>query len=136
MKFKINKTMLKFVLDEWGNKESIIFKGFNVYKPILVSDTKEIKNIKISSNSKYQLYLNIINLAYLYKDQEFYLPVFVDFRGRIYPLSNYLNYQGGDLTRSLLLFADCYGERMNGIECLNIYLANLAGFARLSQALP
>jgi DNA-directed RNA polymerase len=134
MKFKINKIMLKFVLDEWENKESIIFKGFNVYKPILENDTKEIKKIKRSSNSKYQLYLNIINLAYLYKDQEFYLPVFVDFRGRVYPLSNYLNYQGGDLARSLLLFADCYGEIINeiGIECLNIYLANLAGYDKLS----
>jgi DNA-directed RNA polymerase, mitochondrial len=70
----------------------------------------------------------------LYKDQEFYLPVFVDFRGRIYPLSNYLNYQGGDLTRSLLLFGTEYGEVLNesGIECLKIYLANLAGYDKLS----
>ena len=54
MKFKINKAMLKFVLDEWENKESKLFKGFNVYQPILEVDTKEIKNIKIESNSKYQ----------------------------------------------------------------------------------
>nr|QWO71463.1 RNA polymerase [Termitomyces sp. T99] len=133
MKFQINKLMLNFVLNEWDNKESKLFKGFNVYQPILEGDSKEIKMKKLSSNSKYHLYSNIINLASLYKDQEFYLPVFVDFRGRIYPLSNYLNYQGGDLARSLILFADCYSEKLNetGIECLNIYLANLAGYDKL-----
>ncbi len=30
----------------------------------------------------------------------------MDYRGRIYPRPNYLTYQGGDLARSLLLFAD------------------------------
>nr|QWO71467.1 RNA polymerase [Termitomyces sp. K1Aa] len=133
MKFQINKLMLNFVLNEWENKESKLFKGFNVYQPILEGETKDIKMTKLSSNSKYHLYSNIINLATLYKDQEFYLPVFVDFRGRIYPLSNYLNYQGGDLARSLILFADGYSEKLNetGIECLNIYLANLAGYDKL-----
>ena len=60
--------------------------------------------------------------------------MFVDFRGRVYPLSPSLNYQGGDLARSLLLFANSYGEVMNDIgqECLNIYLANLAGYDKLS----
>ena len=134
VKFKINKPMLNLVLEEWNNKDSIIFKGFNVFNPILETDTKEIQMKKMASNSKYQLYLNIINIASLYRDQEFYFPVFVDFRGRVYPLSHYLNYQGGDLARSLLLFANSYGEVMNDIgqECLNIYLANLAGYDKLS----
>nr|QWO71472.1 RNA polymerase [Termitomyces sp. T70a] len=133
MKFQINKLMLNFVLNEWENKESKSFKGVNVYQPILEGDTKDIKMKKLSSNSKYHLYSNIINLATLYKDQEFYLLVFVNFRGRIYPLSNYLNYQGGDLARSLILFADGYSEKLNetGIECLNIYLANLASYDKL-----
>lgn len=62
------------------------------------------------------------------------MPVFSDFRGRIYPLSNYINYQGGDLARSLLLFGDKHGEVLKtvGIECLNVYLSNLAGFDKLS----
>lgn len=104
IKFKINKKMLNFVLEEWNNKDSKLFKGFNVYQNILNTDSKNIKINKLSNNSKYQLYINIINIAYLYKDQEFYLPVFVDFRGRVYPLSNYISYQGGDLARSLISF--------------------------------
>jgi DNA-directed RNA polymerase len=133
MKFKINKVMLKFILTEWDNKESKLFNGDNVYQPILESDSKEVKNLKFSSNSKYHLYSNIINLACLYKDVEFYLPVFTAFRGRIYPLSNYLNNPGGDLARSLLLFGGRDGEVLNdvGIECLNVYLANLAGYEKL-----
>ena len=133
IKFKINRTMLNFVLQEWYNSESKLFKGHNIFQPILDTDSKDIKAKKLSSNSKYNLYSNIITIASLYRDKEFYLPVFVDFRGRVYPLSNYISYQAGDLGRSLLLFADCYAEKLNktGIECLNIYLANLAGYDKL-----
>ena len=132
MKFRINKVMLNFVLTEWVNKESKIFNGLNIYQPLLETDSKLIKEHKISHNSKFHLYSNIINIACLYKDHNFYFPVFADFRGRIYPLSNYLNYQGGDLAKSLLLFG--IGDELNdsGIECLNIYLANLAGYDKLS----
>jgi len=133
IKFKINRIMLNFVLQEWYNSESKLFKGHNIFQPILDTDSKDIKAKKLSSNSKYNLYSNIITIASLYRDKEFYLPVFVDFRGRVYPLSNYISYQAGDLGRSLLLFADCYAEKLNktGIECLNIYLANLAGYDKL-----
>ena len=133
MKFKINKTMLEFILLEWNNPKSILFNGHNVYQQILDTDTKEIKFNKRSSNSKYNMYSNIITIANLYKNTEFYLPVFVDFRGRVYPLSSYISYQAGDIGRSLLLFADIYAEKLNktGIECLNIYLANLAGYDKL-----
>jgi len=133
MKFKINKTMLEFILLEWDNPKSILFNGHNVYQQILDTDSKEIKSNKRSSNSKYNLYSNIITIASLYKDTEFYLPVFVDFRGRVYPLSSYISYQAGDIGRTLLLFGDNYGEKLNktGIECLNIYLANLAGYDKL-----
>jgi DNA-directed RNA polymerase len=55
----------------------------------------------------YILYYNIINIAYLFQNQNCYLPTYADFlkkRGRVYTLSNYLTYQGNDLARSLLLF--------------------------------
>ena len=43
-------------------------------------------------------------IATAYRDLVFYLPSFLDFRGRIYSKVSYLNYQGGDLARSLLEF--------------------------------
>lgn len=133
MKIKINKIMLEFILMEWNNPKSILFNGHNVFQQILDTDSKEIKSNKRSSNSKYNMYSNIITIASLYKDTEFYLPVFVDFRGRVYPLSSYISYQAADIGRSLLLFGDDYAAKLNktGIECLNIYLANLAGYDKL-----
>jgi DNA-directed RNA polymerase len=63
MKFKINKSMLSLIFKEWDNKDSKLFNGYNSYQHILDTDTKETKHIKTSSNSKYNLYSNIITLA-------------------------------------------------------------------------
>lgn len=52
----------------------------------------------------YYNYYNTIMIATLYRDQIFYLPTFLDFRGRIYSKVSYLSYQGGDLARSFLEF--------------------------------
>ena len=106
--FKINNNVLYFVLKEWEKDDSIIFKNYNK----LHSRTKEI-NTKCSKalfkeiqahNSKYFHYYNTIFQATLYKDISFYLPTFLDFRGRIYTKCSYLTYQGVDLARGLLEF--------------------------------
>lgn len=112
MKFKINKVMLSYIAWEFfDNENSIIFNGYNKYLDILDTETKDVKLNKIKHNSRFQLYFNAISLAFLYKDQLFYLPAFADFRGRIYTFSNYLSYEGNDLARALLLFAE--GEVIN-----------------------
>jgi len=132
IKFKINKQMLNIVLNEWDKTESILFKGYNISKEINPFDKNEIKLEKLKHNAKYSLYYNIIHIAYLFRNQTFYLPVYADFRGRIYTLSNYLSYQGNDLARSLLLFDSKEKLNHKGLECLNIYLSNLAGYDKLS----
>jgi DNA-directed RNA polymerase len=43
-------------------------------------------------------------IATLYKDKIFYIPNFLDFRGRLYTKVSYLSYQGGDMARSLIQF--------------------------------
>ena len=58
-----------------------------------------------------------------YRNSVFNLPTFADFRGIIYTLSQYLSYQGDDICRSLLLFAD-KNERVlddKGFEYLLFY---------------
>ena len=97
--------MLNYVICEWNNENSVIFKGYNKLLIIDPTDSKEDKNKKQSHNSIYWQYLNTINLANLYKGFDLYFPTFADFRGRIYTLSHYLSYQGTDLNRSLLLFS-------------------------------
>ena len=132
IKFKINNQMLLFVVEEWDKPDSKLFNGYNKKLEILESDSKKDINIKKAHNSLYHLYNNILNIAVLYRNAEFYFPVFADFRGRIYPITNFLSYQGNDLARSLLLFSD--GEKINkeGNKYLDVYLANLAGYDKLS----
>ena len=48
--------------------------------------------------------MNILGLALLYKNiPEFYIPVRIDNRGRVYCMFDYLHYQGIELAKSLLL---------------------------------
>jgi len=159
-KFSINKMMLDFVMTEWENGDSIIFEGYNKLMdenndPDIIeyysdlakakdkSDKTTIKNInnKIikklreirAHNSKFWYYFNVISIAYVYRNVGFYLPTFSDFRGRIYPLAQYLTYQGGDLSRSLLLFEDEKNEiTSEGLDVLFVYLANLGGESKNS----
>jgi len=107
--FKINKEILELVIKEWNCNDSNLFNGLNRLHPL----TNEFENVRssikkdiLSHNSKYWINTNIINIALLMKDQTIYFTTFLDFRGRIYPTSHYLNYQSSDLARSLLLFND------------------------------
>ena len=132
IKFKINIPMLTFVMEEWNKDNSMLFKGYNKYKEISDDDSRIIKKDKDKHNALHHLYLNIINIAILFRAHVFYLPVFADFRGRLYTLSNYLSYQGNDLARSLLLFDSNEELNEKGYECLNVYLSNLAGYDKKS----
>lgn len=78
------------------------------------------------------MYRNILNIAQLFKGEVFYLPVFMDFRGRIYPLVNYLTYQGGDVARSLLSFHRSSNRAVNNDHIL-IYLCNVFGVNNYSM---
>lgn len=71
------------------------------------------------------MYRNIINIALLFRGEKIYLPVFMDFRGRIYPLATYLSYQGGDVARSLLNFNS--ENKPSDNQHILIYLCNVFG---------
>nr|QWO71452.1 RNA polymerase [Calocybe cyanea] len=157
--FIINNTMLEFLLFEWKKENSLIFKIYNKLHPL----TLDLENITdsntrleiIQHNSHYWNYANTINIALLMKDQTIYLPTFLDFRGRVYPTPNYLNYQGGDIARSLLLFKEVgkivnydsnvrllldnqttkklISSKLNDIDYVKLYLANVYGLNKLSR---
>ena len=130
--FKINLEVLEFILIEWNKENSVYFKGFNKLQVINKTDSEVIKRNKQSHNSKYWRYLNIINIATVYKNETFYFPTFADFRGRIYTLTQILTYQGDDLCRSLLLFAnEEIPLTQNGRKYLFFYFANLCGTKNL-----
>jgi DNA-directed RNA polymerase len=57
-------------------------------------------------NSRKFLGLNIIGLAMIFKQVPcFYIPVRIDYRGRVYCSTEYLNYQGIELAKGLLEFS-------------------------------
>lgn len=133
VKFKINTKVYNLIVNEWENKDSKFFKGYNILQEINENDSKVIKREKMSHNSKYWYYHTTIVIATLFLNSEFYIPTFADFRGRIYPLINYLSYQGDDLNRSLLLFVDVNDKiNKNGREALFAYFANLSNHSKES----
>ena len=64
------------------------------------------------------------------RNKLFWFPNNFDFRGRVYPVPPHFNHLGGDLTRSLFLFAkgQPLGER--GLDWLKIHLINLTGLKK------
>ena len=56
IKFKINNNMLNIDINEWNDKESILFKGYNIAQEIYDNDSQNIKTKKIKHNALYSLY--------------------------------------------------------------------------------
>lgn len=63
-----------------------------------------------------------------------WFPHALDFRGRVYPIPQDLNPQGDDTAKALLMFADAKPCTPEGLEWLEIAVANAAGQDKLSFA--
>jgi DNA-directed RNA polymerase len=133
--FKINEDVLNFIIDN-GIKYNLIIN------PELEHDLelkrKENKKLSLHESkdlesfiSKKNLERNIIGLALIYKNiSEFFIPVRIDNRGRVYCTSDYLNYQSIELAKSLLLFSKgekIYKNDKVALDFLKIYGANCFG---------
>lgn len=73
-----------------------------------------------------------LEIARAYRNQTFYFPHNIDFRGRAYPLPTYLNHMGADHVRGLLRFAEGKPLGEHGLRWLKIHLANVFGFSKAS----
>jgi DNA-directed RNA polymerase len=129
--FKINSDVLDFILN--NNKRYKFFIDNNYIHPLALKtklNSTELKELESFQSKKY-LEQNILGLSILFKDiPTFYMPVRLDYRGRIYCITEYLNYQGIDLAKSLLEFSS--GEKVslcdeNAIKYLKIYGSNCYG---------
>lgn len=131
-RFVINKPILERLMKEWENPDSKLFKGLNNLHPLnmTTADRKSAEyKLAVIHNSKYYHYKTTFDLASMYSDTSFYLPVFLDYRGRIYPETTYLSYQGTDLIRGLIKFSDSYPIMEDTLYYLKIYLANVFGLS-------
>ncbi|CAI4210776.1 unnamed protein product [Parascedosporium putredinis] len=73
-----------------------------------------------------------LEVARAYRNQTFYFPHNIDFRGRAYPLPTYLNHMGADHVRGLLRFGTGKALGDAGLRWLKIHTANVYGFSKAS----
>uniref|UniRef100_A0A093USB6 DNA-directed RNA polymerase n=1 Tax=Talaromyces marneffei PM1 TaxID=1077442 RepID=A0A093USB6_TALMA len=93
---------------------------------------REAENLRSGLHSQ-RCFINFqMEIARAYKNQTFYLPHNMDFRGRAYPLPAYLNQMSADNARSLLLFKKGKALGEAGLRWLKIHLSNVYGFDKAS----
>lgn len=73
-----------------------------------------------------------LNIATRFINRTFYFPHMLDFRGRMYPIPNFLQPQGNDLARGLLTFAKGVEVGEEGGAWLAVHLANHFGVDKVS----
>ncbi|TVY46194.1 DNA-directed RNA polymerase, mitochondrial [Lachnellula occidentalis] len=73
-----------------------------------------------------------LEIARALRNESFYFPHNMDFRGRAYPIPPYLNHMGADHCRGLLKFGKGKELGAAGLKWLKIHLANVYGFDKAS----
>jgi DNA-directed RNA polymerase len=129
--FKINGNVLDFIV--LNNDKYNFFTNVNYIHPLTLKQKLTLfeKRKLESFNSRKHLELNILGLATIFREVPcFYLPIRLDYRGRLYCVTEYLNYQGIELAKGLLLFS--VEEKVNltddfAINYLKIFGANCFG---------
>ncbi|RAL04698.1 DNA-directed RNA polymerase [Aspergillus ibericus CBS 121593] len=96
------------------------------------NDMREIENRRAGFHSQRCFQNFQMEVARAYKNDTFYLPHNLDFRGRAYPLPPYLNQMGADNARGLLLFSVAKPLGASGLRWLKVQIANLSGFDKAS----
>lgn len=118
--FKINQDLLEFI-NLYGDKLDLLLKEIDIKnekKKLTKSERSEIE----SYISKLNLQENILGLAKVFSNvSEFFLPVRLDFRGRVNCISQYLNYQSTELAKALLLFSKPEKLLKTDVESLNYF---------------
>ncbi|KAM4810249.1 DNA-directed RNA polymerase, mitochondrial [Rhinophrynus dorsalis] len=71
-----------------------------------------------------------LSIANHLRDEIFWFPHNMDFRGRTYPCPPYFNHLGSDVTRALLLFAEGRALGPRGLDWLKTHLINLTGLKK------
>lgn len=77
-------------------------------------------------------FMQCLAVAHEYSRAVFYYPYQCDFRGRIYPIPQYLQPQGNDVARGLLTFADPVPLGKEGLYWLRVQYANCHGVDKVS----
>lgn len=146
--WKINKNVYDVMLQAWNSGEAIA--DFPPAEPKLEAGPepeqsrdpaerrrwlralKSIENTKSAMHS-IRCFTNFqLEIARAFRDETFYFPHNVDFRGRAYPIPPYLNHMGADHCRGLLKFGVGRELGARGLKWLRVHISNLAGYDKAS----
>ncbi|KAI1877112.1 uncharacterized protein JN550_001184 [Neoarthrinium moseri] len=146
--WRINRPVFDVMLEAWNSGEAINnFPPLNPDIPLppepeatgdplerrrWMQAVRAVENEKSGLHSE-RCFINFqMEIANAFKDQTFYFPHNMDFRGRAYPLPTYLNHMGADNARGLLRFAEGKELGEAGFHWLKVQLANVFGFDKAS----
>ncbi|CAF0957151.1 unnamed protein product [Adineta ricciae] len=88
----------------------------------ILSQNKKLKS-EIFSLWCYELYR--LSIANHFRNDVFWFPHNLDFRGRVYPVPPHFNHLGSDVARSIILFAEGKPLGPEGLRRLKIHVINL-----------
>ncbi|XP_069042077.1 DNA-directed RNA polymerase, mitochondrial [Lepisosteus oculatus] len=97
---------------------------------------KEVAKCKKKAAEMHSLRMDALyklSIANHVRDEVFWFPHNMDFRGRTYPCPPYFNHLGSDVTRAVLLFAEGKPLGPHGLDWLKIHLVNLTGLKKRSS---
>ncbi|EER38490.1 mitochondrial DNA-directed RNA polymerase [Histoplasma capsulatum H143] len=145
--WKINRGVLNVMLEAWNSGEEIANlapENPNIIEPEKPdTDDRDIlkdyyrarmhaTNARTGYHSQRCFQNFQLEIARAYRNETFYLPHNLDFRGRAYPMPPYFNQMGADHCRGLLLFSKGRELGASGLRWLKIHLANVFGFDKAS----
>ncbi|GAB1319286.1 DNA-directed RNA polymerase [Madurella fahalii] len=146
--WRINRKVFDVMLETWNTGEP--FANIPALDPKVpippepdstddpMQRRRWLRALKVAENEKSKMhsircFMNFqLEVARAFRDQTFYFPHNIDFRGRAYPIPTYLNHMGADHMRGLLLFAKGKPLGETGLRWLKIHLANVYGFDKAS----
>ncbi|XP_036442362.1 DNA-directed RNA polymerase, mitochondrial [Colossoma macropomum] len=151
--WKINKPLLDIIISIFNDKgsekldvpppvsEAPEIPRFNPHDPSYTPQEKahmkrEVLKAKKKFGEMHSLRMDALyklSIANHVRDEVFWFPHNMDFRGRTYPCPPYFNHLGSDVTRAILLFAEGKPLGPKGLDWLKIHLVNLTGLKKRSS---
>jgi DNA-directed RNA polymerase, mitochondrial len=98
--------------------------------------TKMSKRVKMKNADLHSLRCDLqlkLSIAEKFREETFYFPSNLDFRGRAYPVPPNFSHLGSDLCRGLLLFDTAKPLGVEGLNWLKIHLSNLFGNNKITM---
>lgn len=140
----INRPVLQVMLEAWNSGDEIANmppaepQFPPIPKPPADADPlvrkQYLKAVKAQENLKGALHSQRcsqnfqLEIARALRNEVFYFPHNLDFRGRAYPVPPLLNHMGADHCRGLLKFGEARELGASGLKWLKVHLSNVFGY--------